>query len=1038
MTEESLFHQVLEQPAERRATFLEQACAGDAALRRRLEVLLHAHNNPGTFLGRPVVAPLSSATVSPPPEDGAFGGRSRGEGPGSRIGPYKLLQQIGEGGMGAVWMAEQQEPVQRRVAVKIIKPGMDSALVIARLQAERQALALMDHPNIARILDAGTTASGRPYFVMELVKGMSISRYCDERRLTPRERLELFIPVSQAMQHAHQKGIIHRDLKPSNVLVALYDGKPVPKVIDFGVAKATGPRLTEKTLFTEFGAVVGTLEYMSPEQAELNNFDIDTRSDIYTLGVLLYELLTGTTPLEQARVGEVPLLEVLRVIREEDPPTPSNRLSTTAELPGIAANRGLEPRKLSGLVRGELDWIVMKALEKDRCRRYETANELALDLQRYLADEPVLACPPSTTYRLGKFVRRNKRPVLVAGVAVLALVGGILGTTAGLVWAERARQAEAEQRRLAQANEQKAVAAAEAEKEAREQAQKRLRQIEKGNEILTSVFTDLDPREEKKLGKPLRVILGERLTRAAEQLEGEEVGDPLVMAGLQTRLAQSLYSLGMPERAVPLFAKARATRAATQGPDHPDTLVSTNNLAGAYEAAGKLDQALPLWEETVRAQKALLGADHPETLRTMNNLGDAYRAAGKTDQALALLEETLRVRKAKLGADHASTLTSMTNLALAYDKAGKPEEALPLLEEVFRLRKAKLGADHPDTLKSMNNLGSVYRAADQLDKALPLMEEAFRLRKAKLGADHPDTLRTMNNLAGAYQAAGKTDQALLLWEETVRLLKVRLGADHPDTLSGMNNLALGYEAADKLEQAVPLLEETLRRRKAKLGADHPDTLTSLNNLAGAYLAAGTPEQGLPLYREAAAGVEARRFQHEHAGRIVNNLIQCQERLGKLGQAEAWRRKWLAVVRERSGADSLPYADVLADLGSNLLRQNRAAEAEGVLRECLAVREKRQPEAWGTFHTRSLLGEALLGQKKYAEAEAPLRAGYDGLKQREATIPSAVKGRLTEALRRVVRLYEAWGKPDAANAWRANLPPKPPDGAGGDRPSSEGK
>src|SRR5262249_25367459 len=357
----------------------------------------------------------------------------------------KLLQQIGEGGMGVVFMAEQKHPVQRRVALKIIKPGMDSRQVIARLEAERQALALMDHPNIAKVLDAGTTETSRPYFVMELVKGIPITRYCDDNHLTPKQRLELFVPVCHAVQHAHQKGIIHRDLKPSNVLIALYDGHPVPKVIDFGVAKATGQHLTEKTMFTQFGQVVGTLEYMSPEQAELNQVDVDTRSDIYSLGVLLYELLTGTTPFESKRLRDAAFEEILRIIREEDPPKPSLRLSSSEQLPSIAASRHTEPRKLTGLVRGELDWIVMKALEKDRARRYETANGLARDIQCYLSDEAVQACPPSTAYRFRKFARRNKVALLTTAlVGVAIVVGGIISTWQAI----RATRSEHEQVRL--------------------------------------------------------------------------------------------------------------------------------------------------------------------------------------------------------------------------------------------------------------------------------------------------------------------------------------------------------------------------------------------------------------------------------------------------------------------------------------------------------------------------------------------------------------------------------------------------------------
>jgi serine/threonine protein kinase/tetratricopeptide (TPR) repeat protein len=416
--EEVIFNEArrIDDPAARTA-YLVEACGRDESLRSRIESLLNAHEKQASFLGSPVVGP-ETAELDPPilltPA-------------GTVIGRYKLLEPIGEGGYGVVFMAEQTSPVHRKVALKIVKAGMDTRQVIARFEAERQALALMDHPNIAKVFDAGVTETGRPYFVMELVKGVPITKYCDEHRLTPQQRLKLFVPVCHAVQHAHQKGIIHRDLKPSNVLIAQYDGVPVSKVIDFGVAKAMGQQLTERTMFTGFGDVIGTPQYMSPEQAELNQLDVDTRSDIYSLGVLLYELLTGTTPLESKRVQEAALLEVLRVIREEEPPKPSTRLTKAAELPSIAAQRGSEPRHLAKTVHGELDWIVMKALEKDRSRRYETANGLARDIERYLHDEPVLACPPSTAYRFRKFARRHKATfAMVALVIVFVLAGLIL------------------------------------------------------------------------------------------------------------------------------------------------------------------------------------------------------------------------------------------------------------------------------------------------------------------------------------------------------------------------------------------------------------------------------------------------------------------------------------------------------------------------------------------------------------------------------------------------------------------------------------
>jgi serine/threonine protein kinase len=425
-----------------REAYLSEACGADESLRRQVEALLNKHEQAGRFLESPADgSPLAGRDAGWGEGSGPSIDEPLSERPGTVIGPYKLLEVIGEGGMGLVFVAEQTEPVRRKVALKLLKPGMDSKQVLARFEAERQALAVMDHPHIAKVLDAGATESGRPYFVMELVKGVPITDYSDQVQLLPRQRLELFIRVCRAVQHAHTKGIIHRDVKPSNVLVALYDERAVPKVIDFGVAKAIGPPLTEQTLHTGFGAVVGTVEYMSPEQASLNQLDVDTRSDVYSLGVLLYELLTGTTPLEHRRVQEGGILEALRIIREEEPPTLSHRLSTTEERASIAARRGLEPGKLVRLVRGELDWIVMKALEKERNRRYESANGLAADIERYLKDEPVQACPPSVGYRLRKFVWRNKGALAATAVLGLALLVS-LGAVAGSVgWQVRDRMA---------------------------------------------------------------------------------------------------------------------------------------------------------------------------------------------------------------------------------------------------------------------------------------------------------------------------------------------------------------------------------------------------------------------------------------------------------------------------------------------------------------------------------------------------------------------------------------------------------------------
>jgi WD40 repeat protein len=462
---QGVFQAVAELPPAERAAVLERECGGDAELRRCVEALLQAHDDSAEL---PAASwPPTRATPCPKaPDDPGEPPAAEPEPTGPHVpavepgqlfaGRYKLREKLGAGGMGVVFVAEQTGPVQRRVALKVIRAGLDTHRLLARFEQERQALALMDHPNIAKVFDAGVDPAGRPYFAMELVKGLPLTKFCDDAKLTPRERLELFVPVCQAVQHAHQKGVIHRDLKPSNILVGLYDGVSVPKVIDFGVAKATGPRLTERSVYTEVGSLIGTLEYMSPEQAEPNNLDIDTRSDVYALGVILYELLTGAVPFSRKELEGAGLAEMLRVIKEVEPPRPSTKLSHSGSLPSVAAQRHMEPYKLAALVRGELDWIVMKALEKDRGRRYETANGFAMDVQRYLADEPVQAGPPSARYRLRKFMKRNRGPVVAVTVVFLTLVAGVVGTTLALVEATRQQRIAETNQRIAETNADKA------------------------------------------------------------------------------------------------------------------------------------------------------------------------------------------------------------------------------------------------------------------------------------------------------------------------------------------------------------------------------------------------------------------------------------------------------------------------------------------------------------------------------------------------------------------------------------------------------
>jgi serine/threonine protein kinase/tetratricopeptide (TPR) repeat protein len=1021
-----------------RATWLDRECGPDADLRRRLELLLAAHDTPQSLLDRLAPAaepPAATDHFSAAAEHPSSAGRD--EGSTVVAGRYKLLQQIGEGGMGTVWVAEQLQPVRRKVAVKLIKVGMDSKTVLARFEAERQALAVMDHPNIAKVLDGGLTEAGRPFFVMEYVKGVSITEYCEATRLSVPERVRLFAQVCQAVQHAHQKGIIHRDLKPSNILVAPYDDKPVPKVIDFGLAKALHGALTDRTLHTAHGMVLGTPLYMSPEQAHLNNLDVDTRSDVYTLGVLLYELLTGSTPLERQRFLAAAWDEVCRVIREEEPPRPSTRLSSSQTLPSVAASRQTEPARLTKMVRGELDWIVMKALEKDRSRRYDTANSLALDIQRYLAGEPVLAAPPSARYRLRKFAHKHRTALTTAATISVLLVAGAAVSTWQAVRATRAEQVEtqrAEGERLAKQDAERAAAAATS---ANEQAQKRLRQIEKANDLLGSIFENLNPQKIAEADRPLQAILVENLDKAVAQLEGESIGEPLVVAAMQNRFAISLMSLGELGKAVVLLEKARATRQAELGPDHPDTLTTVSNLALAYEMVGKHDLALPLLEETLKLTKARLGPDHPDTLNSMGGLAHGYQAVGKMDLALPLFEETLKLCKAKLGPDHRETLIIMHNLAVTYKAAGKLDLALPLFEETLRIKKAKLVPDHPETLTTMNQLAQAYEAAGKQDLALPLLEEVLKLRRARLGPDHPRTITSLNKLATAYLLARKLDLAVPLLEDALRLCKARRGPDHPDTLTIMNNLAVAYRRVGKSDLAVPIFEELLKRNKARNEPDHPDTLRCMHALAVVYQDTGKLDLAQPLFEELLKLTKAKLGpDHPDTRRSMEDL----DFLRNLGTAEERYR----VNSAKLGPDHIDTLLARRDLAQLYLATNRLDQAERMLvelidqmktranddpirvftirllRKCLTKRERTVPDFWLTFRSKSLLGGALLGQKKYTDAEPLLLAGYEGMKKQEAKLPPEAKAGLTEAVERLVQLYEATEKKDQAAKWRKEL------------------
>jgi len=780
--EEEIFDAARELAAHERAAYLAERCGQDADLRQRIEGMLEADAAAGAFFETQASSP--TLVLSPPSVSSSI------EKPGDRIGRYKLLQQIGEGGMGLVYMAEQDQPVRRSVALKVIKLGMDTRQVVARFEAERQALAMMNHPHIAKVFDAGATDSGRPYFVMELVRGIPITEYCDKNCLPTRQRLDLFVLVCQAVQHAHQKGVIHRDLKPSNILVTLNDGVPWPMVIDFGIAKATNQRLTEKTLFTDFAQMIGTPAYMSPEQAEMSKLDVDTRTDIYALGVLLYELLTGSTPFPTKELLSLGYREMQRTIAEREPPRLSTRLSTMAneERTVVAKNRSVEVSALAKLFRGDLDWIAMRCLEKDRARRYDTANGLAADITRHLNFESVLARPPSTADGVKKFVRRNKGLVLAAAMVLLVLCAGIVGTGWGLVRAERARQREAQRADGERQAKREALAAAEAERKAKETAVAREAETQAVLDFVENkVFAAARP-EGQDGGLGQDVMLRRAIEAALPFVDQGLTNQPLIEARLRMTVGWSFWCLGDAKIAVEQFQAARLIYTQHRGSNHPDTLRSMYNLALGYGSLGRHAESLKLHEETLALQKEILGPDHPDTLQSILTVAFRYATAKRYDEAIQLNQEVLDLRIKMLGPDHLDTLTSKMVLARSYGMAGRNAEAIHLLEEVL-LHKAKFGPRHPNALRAMRNLAWCYAQEGRETDALKLREEVLPLVQSSLGFDHRETLETMTVLADSYAVTGREAEAIKLREEALVISKTKLGSTHPQTLDNMKRLA---------------------------------------------------------------------------------------------------------------------------------------------------------------------------------------------------------------------------------------------------------
>ena len=782
-----------------RAVYLNEACRTDAALRERVEKLLQAHDEAGGFFSQPLnpTAPVQSTAAT---------GSLTMEKVGDVVGRYKLLEQIGEGGCGLVYMAEQQEPVRRRVALKVIKLGMDTKQVVTRFEAERQALALMDHPNIARVLDAGATDTGRPYFVMELVRGIKITEFCDQKKLSTQERLELFISVCRAIQHAHQKGIIHRDIKPSNVLVTIVDGAPVPKVIDFGIAKATSNQpLTDKTLFTAFAQFVGTPAYMSPEQAEMSGMDIDTRTDIYSLGVVLYELLTGKTPFDAEALLQAGIDEIRSRIREQEPPKPSTRLHALshADLTTTAHARHLDGHKLIQIVKGDLDWIVMKCLEKERGRRYETVNGLAADVLRHLNTEPVVARPPGRWYEFQKTVRRHKLAFAATAVIIVVLAAGVVTST----WqAVRATRAEREQARLRGEAEQARNDEAKLRTEAEANARKAQTEAAKSAQVARFLKEMLVGAESSvALGRDT-TLLREILDKTAQRVGKDLANQPEVEAELKATLGYTYFELGETAKSEAMHREALAIFRRLFGDEDRKVAFALNGVAINLRRERKWAEAEFMHREALAIYRKVSGAESLDVTYSLNNLANVLSDAGRLAEAEPFHREALRIRRKLLGNDSNLAALVLYDLGGTLKRAGKAAEAEVSLRESLAIYR-KEGEPTRYFVNTFNDLAALLREQGNLTEAESLYREALAMQRKLWGDEHPNVAQSLHILADVLRQEGKLSEAESLYREALAIRRKTQGDAHPKVAAETKALAEVLEAQGKSAEASALKRE---------------------------------------------------------------------------------------------------------------------------------------------------------------------------------------------------------------------------------------
>ncbi len=771
--------EALEKEEPDRNAYVARECGEDDDLRAEVESLLEAHKQ-------------SDALSLDPSKRLLLENSERLE----TIGAYRLIKKLGQGGMGQVWLAEQKFPVRRQVAVKLLNPGSYSPAAMQRFQSERQSLAMMEHPAISKVFDAGSAPDGRPYLVMEYVDGVPITDYCDQHKLNVRQRLQLFNQVCDGVQHAHQKSVVHRDLKPSNILVMEVDGKALPRIIDFGIAKSiTLGTQEEQTLFTQVGSLIGTPGFMSPEQLDPNISDVDTRTDVFSLGVVLYLLLTGMMPFGGEDWSKKPIEQILRELREKEPPSPSTRVANSRESTVETAElRGTSPDQLVSALLGDLDLITMKAMEKDRERRYASPADLAGDVQRYLENRPILARPASAAYRLRKYVARN-RVLATAGALVAVLLVVFVGMLAY-------------------------------------QLQRTTRERDRANritEFMTKMFEVADPSEARGNSVTVREILD----KASKTIEADLNKDPQLQGQMMSVMGDVYHRLGLYSKAEPLLRHAMEIERRELGPENSETASTTSRLAASLADAGKLAEAEALLQPLVEIQKRRLGPTHRKTLICMNLLATTLHGQAKYADAEKMYRAILQVQRQTYGPDDPITLTLMSNIAAVLSDAGSHSPEIEKLHrEVLEARRRTLGPDHPDTLVSMGNLAiALSNEGNRTAEAEKLLDDTLAGQRRILGAEHPDTLGTMMVLSGVYEQEYRFADEEKLVRETLEIQSRVDGPEHADTLGSMGNLASALRCQKRYTEAEQVGQQAVAIENRVLPPEHTTTISTKANLA---------------------------------------------------------------------------------------------------------------------------------------------------------------------------------------------------------------